>query len=172
MWPELFPPVERVTSHASLKRDDASDAMTCVTQVLLGLRTSTNCKSSSPVERVRNLRPHKHTATSIKARPVGQDTASTRVQIVERLSRVTLSICWSDARTGLYADQRWRLGRARIRSFCVLTGAPIQVGDLIYRPKSNNSDSPSNRDFMILAATVGNEFDEHQVHCPGATTRA
>jgi Domain of unknown function (DUF3331) len=113
------------------------------------------------VERVRNLRPHERNATSVKPRPVGQDTASTRVQIVERLSRVTLSIYWSDARTGLYADQRWRLGRARIRSFCVLTGAPIQVGDPIYRPKSNNPDSPGNRDFMILAATVVNEFGEH-----------
>jgi hypothetical protein len=155
MRPELFPSVGRAPAQAS-PAEVTRDAMTCITEVLLGLRSPSSHAVPSPKRRLPKFRAC--TAAAVANEPVKQVTGPTRFQIVERLSRETLSVYWSDARTGLYADQLWRLGRARIRSFCVLTGAPIQVGDLVYRPKSQNKGSPANRDFMILADMVHDEF--------------
>ena len=159
MRPELFPPVGRAPAQAS-PAEGTRDAITCITEVLLGLCSPSNHAVSSPIRRLPKFRACDCTAAALANEPVKQVTGPTRFQIVERLSRETLSVYWSDARTGLYADQLWRLGRARIRSFCVLTGVPIQVGDLVYRPKSQSSGSPANRDFMILADMVHDEFSE------------
>ncbi|WP_235026021.1 DUF3331 domain-containing protein [Caballeronia arationis] len=42
-----------------------------------------------------------------------------------------------------------------------MTGAPIKVGDLVYRPKQSTS-SPANRDFMILAKMVHDNCAEYE----------
>lgn len=159
MRPEFLPPVGRAPSQAS-PEEGTRNAMTCITEALLGLRSPSAHGVSPPIRRLPKFRACDCAAASAATEPAKQVSGPTRFQIVERLSRETLSIYWSDARTGLYADQLWRLGRARIRSFCVLTGVPIQVGDLVFRPKSHSTSSPANRDFMILADMVHDEFSD------------
>jgi hypothetical protein len=77
-----------------------------------------------------------------------------RIAIVEQLSSKTLSVFWSDSRSGHYADQVWRIGLARTNSLCVLTGRAIHPGDPVFRPRAYESYLPANRDRMILAAAV------------------
>jgi hypothetical protein len=56
------------------------------------------------------------------------------VSILERSSPTEVRICWCDATTGRYGDQRWRVQMARSKSVCALSGAAIRRGDLVYRP--------------------------------------
>ena len=159
MHPELFPPVGRASAQAPPEKG-TRDAMTCITEVLLGLPSPAHHTVSPPERRLPKFRACDCPAASVETEPVKQDNGPFRFQIVERVSRETISVYWSDARTGLYADQLWKLGRARIRSFCVLSGVLIQIGDVVYRPKSQSTGGPANRDFMILADMVHGEFSD------------
>ncbi|SKD04154.1 protein of unknown function [Burkholderia sp. CF099] len=160
MRQDHFSPLERVSSQDA-PEVGIRDAMTCMTEVLLGQRFTSAHAVSIPAGRLPKFRACNFAASAtVASEPVKPVTGPARFRIVERLSRETLSVYWSDARSGLYADQLWRLGRARIRSFCVLTGIPIQVGDLVYRPKSQSKGSPANRDFMIRADMVHDKFSD------------
>ncbi|WP_225031210.1 DUF3331 domain-containing protein [Paraburkholderia sp. XV] len=86
--------------------------------------------------------------------PVAVESPPAHVCILEQLSSKTLSVCWSDPRSGHYADQVWRFGLARMDSFCVLTGMPIRRGDAVFRPRACESHFPANCDRMILASAV------------------
>lgn len=86
--------------------------------------------------------------------PVELEPPPAHISILEQLSSKTLSVCWSDPRTGHYADQVWRIGLARMDSFCVLTGRPIRRGDPVFRPRACETYFPANRNRMILAAAV------------------
>ncbi|WP_227747340.1 DUF3331 domain-containing protein [Paraburkholderia franconis] len=77
-----------------------------------------------------------------------------RISIVERLSSVTLSICWSDSTTGYFGEQVWRMGLAHGRSFCALSGRPIKIGDSVFRPWVSETRAPANSHRMILASCV------------------
>ncbi|WP_229518108.1 DUF3331 domain-containing protein [Paraburkholderia terrae] len=83
-----------------------------------------------------------------------------RITILEKLSTKTVSVCWSDSRTGHYADQVWRLGIARISAHCVLTGKQILRGDPVFRPRASETYSPGNKERMMLASAVPESFDE------------
>lgn len=76
------------------------------------------------------------------------------IAILEQLSLKTLSVCWSDPRSGHYADQVWRIGVARTNSFCVLTGMSIRRGDSVFRPRACETYIPANQHRMILASAV------------------
>jgi hypothetical protein len=77
-----------------------------------------------------------------------------RISIIERLSSVTLSICWSDSTTGYFGEQVWRMGFAHVRSFCALSGMPIKIGDSVFRPWVSETRAPANSHRMILASCV------------------
>jgi hypothetical protein len=77
-----------------------------------------------------------------------------RISIVERLSSVTLSICWSDSTTGYFGEQVWRMGLAHVQSFCALSGMPIKIGDTVFRPWVSETRAPANSHRMILASCV------------------
>ncbi|WP_248558024.1 DUF3331 domain-containing protein [Paraburkholderia terrae] len=77
-----------------------------------------------------------------------------RISIIERLSSVTLSICWSDSTTGYFGEQVWRMGLAHGRSFCALSGMPIRIGDSVFRPWVSETRAPANSHRMILASCV------------------
>jgi hypothetical protein len=85
------------------------------------------------------------------------------ISIVERLTARTLSVYWSDPRSGHYGDQIWRIGLARVDSHCVLTGLPIRRGDPIFRPRLFGSYRPANSHRMILASAA---FDYLQNRVP------
>ncbi|SEJ75737.1 DUF3331 domain-containing protein [Paraburkholderia diazotrophica] len=87
-------------------------------------------------------------------KPVDLEPPRSHVSILERLSSKSLSVCWSDPRSGHYADQVWRIGLARVDAFCVLTGMPIWCGDAVFRPRVSPSFFPANHDRMILASVV------------------
>ncbi|MGY6162317.1 DUF3331 domain-containing protein (plasmid) [Paraburkholderia strydomiana] len=83
------------------------------------------------------------------------------VSILEQLSSKSLSVYWSDPRSGHYVNQVWRMGVARIDAFCALSGMPICCGDVVYRPFVSRAYWPSNYNRMIPAAVV-----------PGANAKA
>ena len=77
-----------------------------------------------------------------------------RISIIEQLSSVTLSICWSDSTTGHFGEQVWRMGLAHGHSFCALSGMPIKIGDSVFRPWVSETRAPANSHRMILASCV------------------
>ncbi|MEM5384027.1 DUF3331 domain-containing protein [Paraburkholderia phymatum] len=83
-----------------------------------------------------------------------KELSSAKVSIIERLSSVTLSVCWSDATSGYFGEQVWRMGFARVQSFCALSGMPIRIGDSVFRPRVCETRAPANSHRMILASSV------------------
>ncbi|NVH76096.1 DUF3331 domain-containing protein [Paraburkholderia sp. JPY432] len=77
-----------------------------------------------------------------------------RVAVLDRPSARALTVLWSDACSGHYGHQTWRLVYAKRDAFCVLTGAPIFKGDEVFRPRVSGDSLPANWDQMILASEV------------------
>jgi hypothetical protein len=90
---------------------------------------------------------------------INADARLTCVSIVERTSSQTVTVCWSDARMGHFAEQIWCLGRSCVDSFCVLTGKQILYGDKIFRPRIWRGAAPD-EEHMILACAVDDAFDD------------
>ncbi|SIT45964.1 conserved hypothetical protein [Paraburkholderia piptadeniae] len=88
--------------------------------------------------------------------PVVAEPVPARISIVERLSSETVSVFWSDATLGR-SEQAWRLGRARIDSYCLLTGKRIRYGDKVFRPLTHQGSLAHEYNRMILACVV-NDF--------------
>jgi hypothetical protein len=86
--------------------------------------------------------------------PMGGGYAEARIDIIERLSPTRLVVCWCDATTGRYGEQPWKLGAARNKTVCALSGATIRRGDKVYRPWSRGQKKPVNADQSILASVV------------------
>ncbi|BAO94184.1 DUF3331 domain-containing protein [Caballeronia insecticola] len=83
-----------------------------------------------------------------------RDTSpSALVSILERSSSKEVSLCWRDATLGRYGDQQWILQVSRRKTVCALTGASIQRGDRVYRPRLRGRN-PRNATFSILAAAM------------------
>jgi hypothetical protein len=80
--------------------------------------------------------------------------AGAQITIVEILSRTSVSVRWSDPRSGHFGEQVWHCVIARTSSRCVLTGVPINRGDRVYRPRGRGRTVPCNWDRMIHAAAV------------------
>ncbi|MPV57373.1 hypothetical protein CFB46_31550 [Burkholderia sp. HI2761] len=76
------------------------------------------------------------------------------IAVTECLSLSMISVSWSDSCSGRYTEQIWCRSRARVPSVCVLTGRAIRRGDPVFRPRASDICLPSNRQRMILAATV------------------
>lgn len=91
--------------------------------------------------------------------PAQLEAPPARISIVEQRTPHTLSICWSDPRSGYYSDQVWRIGLARTASVCVLTGSPIRRGDPVFRPRACERHFPANHNRMILASAVPTHRD-------------
>jgi hypothetical protein len=85
---------------------------------------------------------------------IGEGYTEARIDIIERLSPTRLVVCWCDATTGRYGEQSWKLGAARNRSVCALSGATIKRGDKVYRPWSRGQTKPVNANQVILASVV------------------
>ena len=54
---------------------------------------------------------------------------------VERRSRSTVVMNWTDATLGHYGEQLWSRSVARRKAVCALSGEPIKRGDSIYKPR-------------------------------------
>ncbi|QGZ59977.1 DUF3331 domain-containing protein [Paraburkholderia acidiphila] len=85
--------------------------------------------------------------------PARTTPATTNLTVVGRHSDVVIAVCLKDSTAGCYAEQPWRLTRARGRGVCALTSAPIRRGDLIYRP-SVRGRAPVNAGWMLLASAI------------------
>jgi hypothetical protein len=81
------------------------------------------------------------------------------IAVMERLSAVTISVSWSDSRSGRYTEQIWCSGIARATSVCALTGRTIRHGDRIFRPRTRATRVPIHQDQMILAETIEHRND-------------
>jgi hypothetical protein len=88
-------------------------------------------------------------ALSPEARPFPQAV----VRVIERPTRSTAIVYWSDARTCHYGHQGWRARIAIADGACSLTGARIHRGDSVYQP-SRSRPKPLNAAAMILASSM------------------
>lgn len=77
-----------------------------------------------------------------------------RIQILERLTSLTISLSWRDSTCSNYAEQTWRLGVARWSGRCALTGEHIVLGQPVYKPTRSGRLRPANYDEMILESAV------------------
>ncbi|MBB3195600.1 DUF3331 domain-containing protein [Roseateles terrae] len=75
-----------------------------------------------------------------------------RIHVLDRPTPRTAAISWSDPGVCHYGYQIWDMGPARRTGVCVLSGSPIQVGDLVYCPREE--EAPVNVGAMIAAAFV------------------
>ncbi|HEX7908005.1 MAG TPA: DUF3331 domain-containing protein [Paraburkholderia sp.] len=96
-------------------------------------------------------------AAARTSEPVVADPIPARISI-ERLSSEAVSVCWSDARLGRCSEQIWRLGRARIDSYCLLTGRRIRYGDKVFRPRTQRGYPSPEYNRMILACVLNDFF--------------
>ncbi|WP_374956940.1 DUF3331 domain-containing protein [Paraburkholderia sp. BL18I3N2] len=94
-----------------------------------------------------------------------------RLEIVDRPSRTTVTVFWSDALSGHYSDQMWRLGRSQVTAVCVLTGTPILIGDPIFRPHCRGRSTPGNRDAMIRADAICHDLPPYRQLACGSARR-
>lgn len=116
-------------------------------------RDVSSAGEKATVGRKKRFRPRKR-VRSDTIEPAEIKPPPARIAVLEWLSSKTLSVCWSDPRTGHYADQVWRLGVARMNARCVLTGTQIRLGDSVFRPRASENYSPANKERMILASAV------------------
>jgi len=86
--------------------------------------------------------------------PPKKELLPARISIVEQLSPVTISDCWSDPTTGYFGEQVWRMGLTHVQSFCALSGMPIKIGDSVFRPSASETRAPANSHRMILASCI------------------
>lgn len=91
--------------------------------------------------------------SAYEARLQGGKRATRIVDVLDRLSAHTVAISWRDATLCHYNDQIWRLGVARRRGQCALTGESVGVGEAIYRPIPI-TPPPLNAQAMILASAL------------------
>jgi hypothetical protein len=83
--------------------------------------------------------------------PMRFSPAHIKVQVVERLTKTTISVTWHDPTSVNYTEQLWLLGSAHAAGICSLTGAPISRGQRVYRPRRNGRRPALNQDAMILS---------------------
>ncbi|WP_207001420.1 DUF3331 domain-containing protein [Trinickia mobilis] len=97
------------------------------------------------------LAPRREAATV----PVAQTGARREcvVRVVDRVSAGIVVVYWCDATSCRYGDQLWKVGVAKRRGRCALSGAPIDAGDAVYRPRSARP-RPVNAAAMMLASEV------------------
>lgn len=81
-------------------------------------------------------------------------TPPRRVTVLDRPSSRALTVLWSDACSGHYGEQTWRLAYAKRDALCVLTGTAIFKGDEVFRPRVKRNALPANWDRMILASKI------------------
>jgi Domain of unknown function (DUF3331) len=87
--------------------------------------------------------------------PVAQTDARREcvVRVVDRVSARNVVVYWCDATSCRYGDQLWTVGAAKRRGRCALSGAAIDAGDKVYRPRTGRL-RPVNAAAMMLASEV------------------
>jgi hypothetical protein len=104
--------------------------------------------------RAKRGRPQSNRSQEVTVRVWGTEGISD----VERRSRATVAIDWADSTFGHYGEQVWSLGIARRKAVCALSGAPINRGDSIYRPRLIGGRVPLNSAAMILASFLDAQY--------------
>jgi hypothetical protein len=84
------------------------------------------------------------------------------ITILERLTRVTITVSWGDPTMCRYGSQTWCHGFAKKAAVCAKSGRTICRGDAIYRPHSRVGGIPMNVNEMILASVVEESFETAQ----------
>lgn len=75
------------------------------------------------------------------------------VTVIDRPSALTVVLDWRDPTKCCYREQLWVAARARVSGRCAMTGAAIEPGDDIFRPRPARP-APRNVTAMVLASAV------------------
>lgn len=111
-------------------------------------------KFNDAYDRELTIRVRRRKISSRRVAVTPTQTPPCRVSILDRPSSHALTVLWSDACSGHYGEQSWRLAYAKRDALCVLTGTPIFKGDEVFRPRVKRNALPANWDRMILASKV------------------
>ncbi|MFT4069133.1 DUF3331 domain-containing protein [Paraburkholderia sp.] len=74
------------------------------------------------------------------------------VRVIDRVDAKTVLLSWSDALSGRYGEQTWKMSDAKRSGRCVLSGRWIVRGEPVYRPQAR--PRPRNAEAMISAASL------------------
>jgi hypothetical protein len=89
----------------------------------------------------------------------GRDARSlATVRVNDRPSPDTISVSWSQPNSCRYGDQMWFVSVARRRGACALSGAAVEPGDWVYRPRGAKR-RPLNADAVMLVSAVAELLD-------------
>ena len=117
------------------------------------MRTSRNVAWLQTVDRLSNKftpLPLKHYGAEAQSH---MSYSVTCVEVVERLSTLTIAVSLSGPTIGRQDYQTWRLKHAPYSGRCLLGGRRIKEGDWVYQPHFSNS-ATSQKGYMILRVKV------------------
>jgi Domain of unknown function (DUF3331) len=78
---------------------------------------------------------------------------SVLIRVLERPTKTSAVIYWSEPGLCLYGYQQWRATGAPTDGRCALSGMPIRKGNRVFRPWSREC-TPHNADAMVLASVM------------------
>ncbi|MBN3761572.1 DUF3331 domain-containing protein [Burkholderia sp. Ac-20365] len=110
---------------------------------LLSLRPDPSCTIEEPIDQ------------PLRRRAVESNAATWEpcVTVIDRPSALTVVLDWRDPTKCCYREQLWVSARARVSGRCAMTGAAIEPGDDIFRPRPARP-APRNVTAMVLASAV------------------
>jgi uncharacterized protein DUF3331 len=86
--------------------------------------------------------------------PDGDYVRTHTVTVVEELPNSLFALRWQDPTLCNYEEQIWAPCLAPAAGRCALSGAHVNKGDRIYRPRVRGRFVPLNRDAVILASEL------------------
>lgn len=89
-------------------------------------------------------------------------SAQPLVRILARPTSTMAIVRWSDACSGHYGHQEWRLSVAKETGTCALSGRVIECGDRVFTPRGEQP-APTNAGVVMHASVVRQRF----VDCSG-----
>ncbi|WP_245253750.1 DUF3331 domain-containing protein [Paraburkholderia sp. LEh10] len=111
---------------------------------LLSLPSDPPCTIEEPIDQP----PRRRAPTESNAA-----TWEPSVSVIDRPSALTVVLDWRDPTKCCYREQLWVAARARVSGRCAMTGAAIEPGDDIFRPRPARP-APRNVTAMVLASAV------------------
>ncbi|HXZ07761.1 MAG TPA: DUF3331 domain-containing protein, partial [Paraburkholderia sp.] len=82
-----------------------------------------------------------------------KERSNVTVKLVDCARDDRVILTWIDSTKCCYLDQIWRRVRARFSGYCVLSGAQIRRGDMVFRPSVGRM-CLVNGDAMILGSEL------------------
>ncbi|WP_404987416.1 DUF3331 domain-containing protein [Caballeronia sp. LZ043] len=71
------------------------------------------------------------------------------IGLIEWTDSRSVILSWRGATTGDYAEQVWKLNKARKPGRCALSGCAVRRGDPVFRPSCRKRNLPGNAEYVV-----------------------